>query len=793
MDAIITIDENRRIVFFNPAAEQMLRCPTTEAEGQLIDRFIPERFHAAHAKQIRSFSQNGLTHRHMGALGAITGRRADGEEFPVEASISRTETNGRKFLTVILRDITERQRAEEQINLLQTIAVEAAEAKDLASALEVVLHRVCQKTGWVLGEAWMPSGDKTVLRCSPAWFATTNEFEEFRVISGGFTFPQGIGLPGRVWSSKQPVWVQDVTLDAEFLRAQFAGKAGLKAGLGLPILVGDEVIAVIEFFLREPRREDERLVKVIAAVAAQLGLVIERKKAQEQLQESQTRLAGVIGSAMDAVISIDSEQRIQIFNAAAEKMFHCSAAQAIGQSINRFIPERFRSAHTEHIVKYGQTGETNRVMDALGEIIGLRATGEEFPVEASISQIKSSGQKLFTVILRDITERKRLEMQLRQAQKMEAIGRLAGGIAHDFNNVLTAILGYTRLLLDDLPPHDPHHRDLESIHQAGERAATLTRQLLAFSRQQPMLARPLDLNLVVTNLHKLLHRLIGEDVELITHLDPALGLIQADLGQTEQVIMNLVVNARDAMPQGGKLVIETANFEVDADFARLHLGLYPGPYIVLTVSDTGHGMDAATLSRIFEPFFTTKELGQGTGLGLATVYGIVQQSGGAIWVYSEVEQGATFKIYFPRLTEPVQIPPPPPQTTTVPGGSETILLAEDEVGVRELVAETLRRNGYTVLVAANGPEALRLSEQYQQPIHLLVTDVVMPGMSGWALVEQLGSQRPEMKHLFISGYTGDMIAHHGVLEAADLILLQKPFSPDTLARKVREVLDEVKT
>jgi CheY-like chemotaxis protein len=371
---------------------------------------------------------------------------------------------------------------------------------------------------------------------------------------------------------------------------------------------------------------------------------------------------------------------------------------------------------------------------------------------------------------------------------MEALGRLTGGVAHDFNNLLTVILGHASLIRNDLDQSHPLWQDVEQIQKAAERAATLTRQLLAFSRQQVLQPRVLNLNEIVTNIERMLRRLIGEDIDLVTTLDLQLGQVKADFSQLEQVIANLVVNARDAMPEGGKLTIETANVELDETYTQQHLGVEPGPYVMLAVSDTGIGMNVATQARLFEPFFTTKERGQGTGLGLATVYGIVKQSGGDIWVYSELGRGTTFKIYLPRLDQTASAVEPEAGLPDMPAGTETVLLVEDEEAVRALARQVLEMNGYTVLAAGHGGEALLLGEQRQEQIHLLVTDVIMPHMSGQELAERLTVLHPEMKILYMSGYTDQAIARHGVLEPG-LFFLQKPFSPNALVQKAREVLD----
>jgi len=400
----------------------------------------------------------------------------------------------------------------------------------------------------------------------------------------------------------------------------------------------------------------------------------------------------------------------------------------------------------------------------------------------------SSGKE--TIIegtLIDITERKRLEEQFRQAQKMEAVGQLAGGVAHDFNNLLTSILGYSDLLADRLRGKSPEFEALDEIRKAGERAASLTRQLLAFSRQQVFQPKVLDVNTLMHDLHKMLGRLIGEDIELVTEFDSSVDRIRADASQIEQVIMNLAVNARDAMPQGGTLTFETRNVEIDEAYVRQHAGAQRGRYVMIAVSDTGHGMNAATQARIFEPFFTTKELGKGTGLGLATVYGIVKQSGGYIWVYSEPARGTTFQIYLPRVEEPLE--DLHARAPAEPGirGTETLLLVEDEGSVRTLSRTILESRGYTVLEASGPREALETARRHEGPIHLVVTDVVMPEMSGWDLAAELSSLRPGVRVLYMSGYPDRAVVRHGFL-AEGSVFLQKPFSPDVLGRKVREAL-----
>lgn len=426
------------------------------------------------------------------------------------------------------------------------------------------------------------------------------------------------------------------------------------------------------------------------------------------------------------------------------------------------------------------------------ELINYRKDGGEFWADLDIVPIKDDGGRIthWAASTRDVTDRKRTEQRLWQASTMETVGRMASGVAHDFNNLLTVISGYAQMLLGALSPEDPSREDAEEIAKAAERATALTRRLLAFSRHQVSQPQPLALNTVVSSMSKLLRRMIGDDVELVTILRPDLGRVKTDHSQMEQVLMNLVANARDAMPGGGRITIETGNVELQEEYARTHIGVAPGDYVMLCVSDTGQGMDHETKVRVFEPFFTTKDAGRGTGLGLSTVYGIIKQNGGDVDVLSELGKGTTIRIYLPRyretaaekeLVEPVRRPLE---------GTETVLLVEDEASVRRLLRELLRKQGYTVLEAHDGREALRIGAEHHGAINLLLTDIVMPQMSGGELVQRLRSLRPEVKVLYISGYADNVSLNKETLDPGK-DFLQKPFTPDTLLRKLRDLLQLV--
>lgn len=521
--------------------------------------------------------------------------------------------------------------------------------------------------------------------------------------------------------------------------------------------------------------------------------ISERKKREEQIRASEERYRTLVESISDAILWLGPQREILSCNQAFCNLFGYSRDEVMGKSV------RILHASDESFRSFGEI-----VYPVVREKGSCRVEwelvckdGTKVPVEIVTSATKSSEGSIsgFVSIARDVTERKKaeeekatLQEQLRQAQKMEAIGRLAGGIAHDFNNILTVIKGVCQLSLLDLREADPLYAHLKEIERSVERAADLTRQLLAFSRKQIMDLEVFDLNRVIRDLYKMLRRILGEDIELETFLTEDLGRVKADLSQLEQVIVNLTVNARDAMPKGGKLTIETANVELNEEYARKHIGVQPGRYVMLSISDTGVGMTKEVQERIFEPFFTTKEMGKGTGLGLSTVYGIVKQSGGNIWVYSEPGEGTTFKIYLPRVDEPLS-GQKEEVIGEIPGGRETILVVEDEETVRKLAVRLLKRQGYKVLEASGGGEAFVLCEKYKEPIHLILSDVVMPGMSGREVVERLQKIHPEAKVLYMSGYTDNVIVHHGILEEG-IEFLQKPFTLEGLARKVREVLDK---
>jgi two-component system cell cycle sensor histidine kinase/response regulator CckA len=510
--------------------------------------------------------------------------------------------------------------------------------------------------------------------------------------------------------------------------------------------------------------------------------ITNRKRAEEAL----VRLRQAVDASGEVVFMTDREGLITFANPEFARLYGYPEAEVVGKTTPRIL--KSGTTPPEHYTRLWETILSKQV--AREEMTNRTKDGRLVTVESSANPVLDDRGSItgFLAIQRDVTARKQLEEQFRQAQKMEAVGRLAGGVAHDFNNLLTIINGYAQLFLEDMDSSDPQYTRIGEILKAGERAAGLTRQLLAFSRRQVLEPKVLNLNNVVEGMRKMLQRLIGEDIELRSILDPTLSQTKVDPGQIEQIIMNLAVNARDAMPEGGTFILHTYNADLDETYASTHAGVVPRAYVALAVSDSGIGMDRETQAHIFEPFFTTKEQGKGTGLGLATVYGIVKQSGGHISVYSEPGKGTAFKIYLPRVEGTAAASGPTAECRPTLTGTETILLVEDDAGVQKLAADILESNGYHLLVASDPEEAAQVCDHYQKPIHLLLTDVVMPKSSGRQLAEHLTFSHPKLKVLYMSGYTNDTVVHQGILEEGKHFL-QKPFTPESLLRKVREVLD----
>src|SRR6266540_2187237 len=674
------------------------------------------------------------------------------------------------------RDVTESKRAE-QVQLATYRISEAAHAARTLRELFGASHGI-------VGEL-MPAKNFYIALYDAADDHLTFPYYVDEYDTDFASKKPGKGLTEYVLRTGQPLLVTP-EVHAELERrgeVELIGPPSID-WVGVPMKIGDRIIGVLAAQTYAPGvryRETEK--HVLQFVSAQVAMAIERKRTEEQLHESERKYRLLFETNPEPMFVYDFETlRILAVNGAAVARYGHTEAEFLQLTLRDIRPPEEQARLDEELARRPDDGA------ARAGVRHWTKQGKRFDVDLVARPLEFAGRRARLVLARDVSAQRQLEAQLRQSQKMEAVGQLAGGIAHDFNNLLTAILGSTQLLLHNTSPGDPRREDAEEIRHAGLRAAELTRQLLAFSRRQVLAPKVLDLNAVVANMDRMLRRLLGEDIELATALDPAAGAVNADPGQLEQVLLNLAVNARDASPGGGRLSMGTPRVTREEEhFGRRH-GMPGGDYGCLAVADSGVGMDETTQAHLFEPFFTTKEVGKGTGLGLATVYGIVKQSGGYIWVYSEAGHGTTVKVYLPRVPGVAEAPAPVVEPQPARGGDETVLLVEDSAPVRTLARRSLEARGYRVLDAADGPSALDLAARHGSGIDILVTDVVMPGMSGRELAERLAPERPSMKVLYTTGYTDDAMVRQGVLNAG-VAFLQKPFVPDSLARKVREVLD----
>jgi two-component system, cell cycle sensor histidine kinase and response regulator CckA len=719
------------IVYVNDALQKALQYSKQELLGKHFRNILSQNNPSALLEEIESKSL-----RPGGWRGECLVPRKDGTDLQVLLSSSAVMGEDGQALGIlgIAQDITEQKRAEGRISLL---------SQAMESASEFI----------AMGDM---SGNITF--ANQAWLQALG-YSERELVGRKFHFILSPNNPPELFAE----------IDAKTFAGGWRGEClqRCKDGSDLPVLLSTGQL-----------KDREGRFAGVFGIARE---ITERKKMEDNLR----RLAAIVESSDEAITSTSLDGIIESWNRGAERMYGYSASEAIGQPLHMLCPPG-RSDEISALLEKVKRGEIVEQFES----VRIRKDGKQIRIALAVSPIRDASGKIVgaAAISRDITESKQMEEMFRQAQKMEAVGRLAGGVAHDFNNMLSVIIGYSDVLLERTDTDAKLRQQCEEIKKAGERAAALTRQLLAFSRQQVLEPRVLNLNTCVVGIEKMLRRLIGEDIELRTLLDPTLGSVKGDPGQIEQVIMNLAVNARDAMHEGGKLVIETSNADLDEGYALRHPPCNAGRYVLLTVTDSGTGMSPETKARIFEPFFTTKEVGKGTGLGLATVYGVVKQSGGYVWVYSEPGRGTAFKIYLPRIDEPEWQIRPPEVAPELLQGTETILLVEDEQSVRSLTRGLLEHGGYTVLEAETGARAIEIATQHPEPIHLVLTDVVMPGMNGPTLADKILSIHPETKALYASGYSGSFGTQTGLVPAG-ATLLQKPFSRIALLQKVRRVLD----
>ena len=771
-DGLSIADTNHIVLWANETFVRMFGYEAAEVMGQSLESLVVPPDRLAESRWVTEALAKGER------ITLETQRRKkDGSLLEVSVSCAPLVRNGKMAgFYAGYHDISDRKRVETLSSALYRVAEKSSSAHDLQQFFSAV-HGIVDELMYAKN-FYIALYDPATELLSFPYFVDEHD-------SPPPPKKLGRGLTEFLLRTGESLLATPEVLQAMEDRGEVARNGSRSLDwLGVPLKVGNHTFGalVVQTYSKNIRygQQDK---EILTFVARQLASAVEIKRNEQALRRSEARYRSLVQSSVYGIYRSSLEGRFLDVNPALITMLGYSSAE----EVLLLDPEKDVFEQPEEQARLIEEFRHAGRMDGF-EVKWKRKDGRPITVRISGRAVSSADEPadVLEAIAEDVTERRVLEDQFRQAQKMEAVGRLAGGVAHDFNNLLMVISGYTEVILTKLEPNHPLQEKARSIQQAADRATTLTRQLLAFSRKQLLELKVVDVNAIVEDMERLLRPLIGETVELATNLTPEAGHIRADAGQLEQVLMNLVVNAKDAMPSGGKLTIQTQNVVVDENHHRGQTFVRPGQYVTLSVSDTGTGMDKETQSRIFEPFFTTKEKGKGTGLGLSTVYGIVKQSGGYVMVQSEKGHGTTFNIYLPRVEASTDIHAAP-VLRAAEGGSETVLLVEDEESVRQLVRETLTVKGYRVIEAENGEAGLAAAARHGGKIDLVITDVVMPGMGGREMVKHMTDTRPETKVLYLSGYTEDAILSEGTIESGTAFL-QKPFTLQNLSRKVREVL-----
>jgi two-component system, cell cycle sensor histidine kinase and response regulator CckA len=775
-EAVLVTAPRGDVVFANSNTERLLGQPANVLLGKPLDSFL----RAPPRPPESTTGEIAISRNRKAGERQFLARCRDGSELLVDISCSSLMARGETLLITILRDTTARWKSDCRRAARRGASLALAESTNLAEAAPRLLRAVCDSFCWDLGVLWVAREPGDALTRASLWLRSGVDDSAFAALGCGGSNAPPLPLLDRVQVEGEPNWMLAPSGESQTGRPR-------TAALAFPVRLGVGPVGILAFYSRAAETPDEALLATMISIGGQLAQFIRRARAEEAVRDSEARQAAILEAALDAIITIDPAGRVVDFNPAAEALFGHAAARARGREfVELLLPRASRDAF-RHELEAAAAGPA----PLRRELTVVRADGREVSVEIGLAAIRHGESPLLTAYVRDLTERKRTEERLRQteeqfrqSQKMEAVGQLAGGVAHDFNNLLTVMSGHTDLLLSDevLPGHA---RDsLEQIRDATRRAAGLTRQLLAFSRKQVLVPAILDLRAIVTDMGRMLRRLIGEHIALEVSVATDLWPVRADQGQIEQALLNLTVNARDAMPRGGTLAITAINREADAGSGD------EGPRVrsvVLTVRDTGVGIDPSVRDRIFEPFFTTKPRGQGTGLGLAMVYGIVKQSGGSITVDSTPGEGTTFTLCLPAEERPTMVMPAPPRAPSARSGPHTVLLVEDDDMVRAVTRGMLSIKGCKVLEARDGRDALRVWQDSGASVQLLVTDVVMPGLNGRELAEHLQRLRPELKVLFVSGQTDGLFLDQSHLPRGTAFLA-KPFEPDVLNAAVEGLL-----
>lgn len=761
-EGIVTFNEYGKIKTFNETAEAMFSCQASEVIGRPFRNLVVPPEQDVWDLFVLSYGQSRIQ-RMGGVLKEFKAQKKDGTVFPLSLTLSESLLADQRMFTAFLRDETEQKLAERRLAAQYAIARVLADCTTIQQATPEILQAVCKSLGWQVGVLWQVKPGTKILFCVEVWRTSHERFSEFVAVTQSMSFSKGVGLPGRIWETGNPIWIPDAVKDPNFPRAPMAAQEGLHAAFAFPIRLGETILGVMEFFSREIQEPDEALLHQMVSVGSQIGQFMQRKETEMALRESEERTRLILDTALDAVITLDEQGYVIGWNSQAERMFGWSREEIIGQQVvNTIIPPKYREAYPQGIQGY-LTSEVGAILNKRIELSGLHRDGHEFPLELAITAVQSQGKTIVSGFLRDLTERRQTEEALlkseeqrRQAQKMEAIGTLAGGIAHDFNNILSAIIGYTELAMTQIGVGSPVLPRLQEVLRAGYRAKNLVRQILTFSRRDESGKKVMYLQPIVQEALNLLRASLPSTIYLHAELQPSTAPVLADATQIHQVVMNLGANAEYAMrPMGGRLTVTLDEVAIDETTVSLVQGLHAGPYIRLKVADSGQGMSPSVTKRIFDPFFTTKDVGEGTGMGLAVIHGVVTSHGGVIRVDSRKGQGTTFTIYLPCSSLPVEVQQVL-STSSSYGRKGTVMFVDDEVSIAKWAKDMLENMGYLVVVFTNGPEALQAFKENPDQFDVLVTDQTMPGMTGELLARQVMSIRPGFPVILCSGFSYTM-------------------------------------
>ena len=791
-EGVVVADENGKLTLFNPAAERIYGKGVLDAPASRWAELY--QVYVADGSRLKTPDEFAL-------MQAIRGRSIDGAESLIRGTHAPdgilisfnarpiVDSAGRpRGAVAVVRDIT-RERAREvelrgrvhQIEAVARLSHEALGSPELGRLFELAVGLLATTLNTDMADILELEldGANLVLRAAVGFKA--GNVGRFRVSAGPNTFA------GAILQAGKPLILRDLPNEPDYAGSRLLAEHGVVSGIGVAIPGMHGTYGLLAALSPRQRAFSEDDLGFLQSVAHVLSAAILRHENEVLLREQRARLRSIVDNVVDGIVSISDEGIIENVNRSAERIFGYDESELRGRNVNVLMPEPHHSRHDSYIDSYLRTGVA-KLIGRTRELIGRRRDGKTFPLELSVGEVRLGDRHVFIATLRDLTERKSTEEQLRQAQKMEAIGQLTGGVAHDFNNLLTVILGNTELLAGELADNPRLARMAGMARSAAERGAALTQRLLAFGRRQPLLPESIDLNAVVQGMDELLRRTLGEHIEIRTILSADLHSANADRAQLETAILNLALNARDAMSNGGKLIIESANIQLDADYAATRPEVTAGPYVMLSITDTGAGMPPEVRDRAFEPFFTTKDVGKGSGLGLSMVYGFAKQSRGHVSLYSEVGHGTTVKLYLPEADVEAVRATSPARTAPAPTGNETVLVVEDDRDVRDYVVRLLKTLGYNVAEAATGPDALRWLEA-GTPVDLVFTDLVMPdGMTGMDLAAAALKSRPELRIMYTSGYSEEAAVHGGKLQPG-VRLLRKPYRKDDLARAVRAAIE----